>query len=136
MFELLRQHNIDNRWIVYPVACLSAAYLGFWVLRSADVGAAILLGTVFALLSLSFVARSHEDRRFLVRLFLGALAARGIVTLLIHNTPFLRPLVGDAFTYDAFGNVLCQSWQGLVNQSSPWLARAIDFNKSGWSNLA
>lgn len=124
--------NIDKRWWVYPAACISAVYLGFWVLRSADVGAAIVLGVIFASLCLVLVARNREDRKFLVRLFLGALVARCTITMVIHNAPFLRPLVGDAFTYDAFGNVLCQSWQGIVDSSSPWFARLTDTNKSGW----
>lgn len=135
MLESFLSTNLDKRWWVYPAACISAIYLGFWVLRSADVGAAIVLGVVFASLCLVLVARNREDRKFLVRLFLGALAARCLVTLIIHNVSFMRPLIGDAFTYDAFGNVLCQSWQGLVDSSNPWLIRATDLNKSGWGML-
>jgi 4-amino-4-deoxy-L-arabinose transferase-like glycosyltransferase len=135
MLEFFRLSNWDKRWWVYPVACLSAVYLGFWVLRSPDVGIAIVAGVVFALICLACVARNREDRKFLVRLFLGALAARCLVTLLIHNAPFLRPLVGDAFTYDAFGNVLSLSWQGLADSSSTWLAGATSLNKSGWGML-
>ena len=124
MLDSLRPDNWDKRWWIYPVACLGAIYLGYWVLRTPNTGAAILAGVVFALICLAFVARNHEDRKFLVRLFLGALCARWAVGIFIDSYPLMRPLVGDAYTYDAFGNVLCQSWQGLVVLKAPgWLLR-------------
>lgn len=135
MPDSLRPENWDKRWWIYPVACFGAVYLGYWVLRSPNTGAAIVAGVAFALICLVVVARNHEDRTFLIRLFPGALCARWAVGIFIDSYPLMRPLVGDAYTYDAFGNVLCQSWQGLVDSSSPWLAKATSLNKSGWGML-
>ncbi len=135
MLDSLKPGNWDKRWWIYPAACFGAVYLGYWVLRTPNTGAAIVAGVVVALICLSLVARNHEDRTFLVRLFLGALCARWAVGLFIDNYPLLRPLVGDAYTYDAFGNVLCQSWQGIGNSHNSWLAAATNLNKSGWGML-
>lgn len=135
MLEQLWRKDWDKRWLGYPALCLGAVYLGYWVLRSPNTGAAILLGGVAALLCLGLVARDQEDRKFLVRLFLAALALRWALGILIYNTPTLSFLGADASTYDAFGNVLCLSWQGLMDPNDPWLARATSANLSGWGML-
>lgn len=135
MLDSFKPDHWDRRWWIYPMACFSAIYLGYWVFRSPEIGAAILSGMVVALICLGLIARNPVDRKFLVRLFLGALGARWAVGILIYNTPRLRPLIGDAYTYDAWGMVLCQSWQGLADSQNSWLAAATNLNKSGWGML-
>jgi hypothetical protein len=132
MLDSLRPDNWDKRWWIYPVACFGAVYLGYWVLRTPNTGAAILAGVVFALICLAFVTQNHEDRKFLVRLFLGALCARWAVGIFIDSYPLMRPLVGDAYTYDAVGAALSQSWQGIGDSHSPWLVAKTNIDRSGW----
>ena len=135
MLDSLRLGNWDKRWWIYPAACFGAVYLGYWVLETPNTGAAIVAGGGFALICLAFVAQNPEDRTFLVRLFLGALCARCALGVFIDNYSLLRSLVGDAYTYDAFGNVLCQSWQGIGEAHNSWLAAATSLNRSGWGML-
>jgi hypothetical protein len=135
MRDFLRQYDMDERWLIYPAACLGAIWLAYGIWWLPNVGAALLLGVVFALLCFSVVVRTPEDRKFLVRLFLGALGLRWALGALIYSFPALNFLGLDASTYDAFGNVLCQSWHGLVNPNDPWLIRATSFKVSGWGML-
>jgi hypothetical protein len=123
------------RWLIYPAACGGAVVLAYGVWWSPNAGAGILLGTLFALLCFTSVARIQEDRKFLVRLFLAALALRWGLGLLIYNIPALSFLGLDASTYDAFGNVLCQSWQGLIDPNDAWLLNATSVSRSGWGML-
>ncbi|MBS1807106.1 MAG: glycosyltransferase family 39 protein [Acidobacteria bacterium] len=127
--------KIDRKWWLYPGVCLGAIWLGRWVLQSPDVAIAILTGLVTALCCLAIVARQPEEQKFLVRLFVAALTLRWLLGMLIHSNPILSYLGADASTYDAFGNVLCRSWQGLVDSNDPWLVRATSANLSGWGML-
>jgi hypothetical protein len=135
MLHSLIQSRIDRYWVIYPAALLGAVYLGNWVLRSADTGAGLLLGAVVAVLCFSVVARAPEDRKFLTRLFLWALGLRWVIGLLVYSNPRLKFLGLDADTYDAFGNELCRSWQGLVDPNNRWLTGATSFKVSGWGML-
>ena len=97
-----------------------------------DVAIAILTGLVMALGCLAIVARQQEEQKFLVRLFLGALAARWAVGLLIYNYPALSFLGADADTYNWFGWHLWRSWEGLEDPNNPFLLRITDSGISGW----
>lgn len=121
----------DTRWWLYPMACLAALVLGYGVVLAPEAGAAILLGAVVALLCLAFVAHNPGDRKFLVRLFLGAVCVRWGVGIWLDNTTSFRLLLGDAHTYSSLGQLLSQSWLGRGSSNS-WLASATNFHRSGW----
>lgn len=134
MLDLLRQHDIDKRWVIYPAACIGAVYLSGWVLRSANTGAAMLLGAVVAALCFLVVAQTREDRKFLTRLFLWALGLRCVLAIVIYNNPRLKFLGLDAETYDAFGYELCRFWLG-ERTDDRWLTNATSVRVSGWGML-
>ncbi len=68
--------------------------------------AALSAPTVYVL------ARSHEDRQFLLRLFVVALLARIVVASLIFMAGKQEFFGGDANTYHLYGESLMQSWHG------------------------
>jgi 4-amino-4-deoxy-L-arabinose transferase-like glycosyltransferase len=135
MLNSLRLHREDKRWLGVLLACPCAIFLGYGILRSPEISAALLLGGIVALICLAVVAHNPADQKFLVRLFLGALCVRWIVAILIHNTTPLRPLIGDAYTYSAFGQALSQFWSGEGAAYSSWLVSITNFNKSGWGMI-
>jgi 4-amino-4-deoxy-L-arabinose transferase-like glycosyltransferase len=83
--------------------------------------AAVSLPTLFILI------RTHEERRFLLRLFVIALLVRVILATVINVGNMENFFGGDANTYDIFGKSLLQSWYGDVYHA----ARYAGFIKSG-----
>jgi 4-amino-4-deoxy-L-arabinose transferase-like glycosyltransferase len=83
--------------------------------------AVVSLPTLFILL------RSHEDRNFLLRLFVLAVLVRVILATFIFIAGYEAFFGGDATTYDIFGKSLLQSWHGDAYHS----ARYAGFIKSG-----
>jgi 4-amino-4-deoxy-L-arabinose transferase-like glycosyltransferase len=83
--------------------------------------AAVSLPTLFILI------RTHEERRFLLRLFVIALLVRVILATVINVGNMENFFGGDANTYDLFGKSLLQSWYGDVYHA----ARYAGFIKSG-----
>lgn len=132
MNHYLKLNNFDQRLWIYLAGCLGAVLLGNWVLRAPDIGVAILVGFVGAACGLITIARSQEDQKFLVRIFLMALLLRWAAAIFIYNTTFLNHLVGDANTYDFWGIELCRSWEGLRDPNSPLFKRITNINSSGW----
>ena len=113
---------------------ISAAgiYLGNYIVTSPDVGVAVLIGIVPALVCCFVIERDRSDRAFLLKVVVAALVVRWVVAFLIftyHRQAFFGP---DAETYDIFGNALSQSWIGSVDPKAPWLLRYTDINRSGW----
>jgi len=83
--------------------------------------AAVSLPTLFILI------RTHEERRFLLRLFVIALLVRVVLATIINVGNMENFFGGDANTYDIFGKSLLQSWYGDVYHA----ARYAGFIKSG-----
>lgn len=128
----LKLNTLGQRSGICFIGCLGAILLGNWVLKSPDAAVAILVGLVVAFCGLLSIAKSQDDRKFLVRLFLGALLLRWAVTIFIYNTTFLNHLIGDATTYDFWGLELCRSWEGLRDANNPLFKRITNVNSSGW----
>jgi 4-amino-4-deoxy-L-arabinose transferase-like glycosyltransferase len=78
------------------------------------------------------ILRGKSDREFLLRLFIAALLLRWIVGSIIYYKGWQAFFGGDAETYDAFGNALCQSWRGLVDPNAPWLVNYTNTQRSGF----
>jgi 4-amino-4-deoxy-L-arabinose transferase-like glycosyltransferase len=73
------------------------------------------------------MARSHEDRTFLFRLFLLAVLARIVIASIIYLGNMQEFFGGDANTYHLFGQSLSQSWHGDHYHE----ARYLHFIQSG-----
>lgn len=88
---------------------------------------ALAVCAVVSLPSLIILVRSHEDRRFLLRLFVIAVLVRIALATVILLADWETFFGGDAHTYDIFGKSLLQSWYGDIYHS----ARYAGFIKSG-----
>ena len=103
------------------------------VVVSADLYLAILVGIVPAISCAWIIFRSQTtDKRFLLRVFVAALAVRYFLAYVIYSRHLQLFLGGDATTYDSFGNSLAQSWMGLFDPNAPWLIRYTGAARSGF----
>jgi hypothetical protein len=59
-----------------------------------------------------FIYRLDTDRKFLLRLFLGAVLIRVLIGTLIYFFQWQGFFGGDAISYDFFGNALLKVWEG------------------------
>jgi hypothetical protein len=111
----------------------SSLWLGNDVVVSAHVYLAIIVGIIPALACIWIILRHRTvDERFLLRLFLAALAVRYILAFIIYSRHLQQFLGADAETYDFFGNALLQSWEGLVDPNAFWLVRYTSTSTSGF----
>jgi hypothetical protein len=76
------------------------------------------------------IGRRHEHKIFLQKLFLIALAARVAASVIIYTFQLEDFFGPDAFTYDSFGNELCQHW--LTRKSTLWWDYRLSPRSSGW----
>lgn len=97
-----------------------------WFVPSQGPGA-LAICSVVSLPALFILVRTHEDRRFLLRLFVIALLVRIAVATFILLGDMEAFFGGDAHTYDIFGKSLLQSWYGDIYHA----ARYAGFIKSG-----
>lgn len=88
---------------------------------------ALAICAVVSLPTLFILMRTHDERNFLLRLFVIALMGRVALATAIHLADWEAFFGGDAHTYDIFGKSLLQSWYGDIYHS----ARYAGFIKSG-----
>jgi hypothetical protein len=109
---------------------LGSVYLGYAVLDSPDAALAVVAGVVSALACIWIILRERADQRFLLRVFIAALALRWIVGFAIYYKHQQAFFGADASTYDIFGHALSQVWEGLVD---PRVVRSrISISRPGW----
>ena len=97
-----------------------------WFLPNQGPGALALCALV-SLPTLFTLIRTHEERTFLLRLFVIALMGRIVLATIIQIGGMENFFGGDAHTYDIFGKSLLQSWYGDAYHA----ARYAGFIKSG-----
>src|SRR5215208_5812348 len=73
---------------------------------------ALLICAIVSLPTLIVLMRAGEDRTFLLRLFVLAVAVRIVLATIINIGGMEGFFGGDANTYDIFGKSLLQSWHG------------------------
>jgi 4-amino-4-deoxy-L-arabinose transferase-like glycosyltransferase len=95
---------------------------------------ALAVCAVVSLPTLFLLVHSHEDRRFLLRLFIIAVLARIGLATIIHIGDFEAFFGGDAHTYDTFGKSLLKSWYGDPYHASRY-ATFIKSGAGGWGML-
>jgi hypothetical protein len=112
---------------------LGSLRLGKDVVASTSFYLAILVGTPPALACVWIILRSHTpDQKFLLRVFIAALAVRYLLAYVVFSRNLQAFLGGDAITYDAFGYALAQSWRGLVDPHAYWLLNYSSPERSGF----
>ncbi len=127
---MMRERMI--RLFLIAVVCAGSLLLGLLLVKSPDVGLAVIAGVVTALLCGWATLRVNEDKQFLLRLFAAAVILRWIFGSIIAYTGQQAFFGGDALTYDAIGSSLSNSWHGLVDLNFYWLPQFINLNRPGW----
>lgn len=120
--------------VLFTVAVLwGSLRLGTDIVLSTDFYLAVLVGVIPAIGCVWVILRSQvADKQFLLRVFIGALAARYLLAYFVYSRHLQAFLGGDAITYDAFGYALAQSWRGLVDANAPWLLNYSSAGRSGF----
>ena len=81
-------------------------------LRPSEAPAALAMCALAASPTLILLARTPEQRTFLMRLFVLALVVRIVLALVIYVGHWEEFFGGDANTYDVFGQSLREAWHG------------------------
>ena len=89
------------------VICGAAIFI-----KPVEAPGALAMCAAVSLPTLIILARSHDDKTFLMRLFLIAVLVRIILATVIFVGHMEEFFGGDANTYDIFGQSLVQSWHG------------------------
>lgn len=85
---------------------------GTLFIRPAEAPAALAMCALAALPTIIILARTPEQRTFLMRLFVLALVVRIILAVVIYVGHMEEFFGGDANTYDVFGQSLVEAWHG------------------------
>jgi len=85
---------------------------GTLFVKPAEAPGALAMCAVAALPTLFILARTPEQRTFLMRLFVLALVVRMILAVVIYVGHMEEFFGGDANTYDIFGQSLAEAWHG------------------------
>lgn len=104
--------------------------VAFMILASQDFTVSVLAASIFVAGNLAIVASRKDDRKFLIRLWLGALALRVFVAFVVYNFGLRDRIAPDWGTYDAFGNELYRYWHG--DNTGTWLNAPEAQFRSGW----
>src|SRR5689334_12458665 len=83
-------------------------------LRPGEGPAALAMMALFTAPTLIVLARTPEQRTFLMRLFILALLVRIVLAVVIRVGHMEEFFGGDANTYDIFGGSLVEAWHGNV----------------------
>ena len=85
---------------------------GTLFVRPSEAPAALAMCAIAALPTIIILARTPEQRTFLMRLFVLALVVRMILAVVIYVGHMEEFFGGDANTYDTFGQSLVEAWHG------------------------
>jgi len=110
-------------------AMVLAIFGGVIFLRPEEGPGALAMCVLTAAPAIIILARTSEQRTFLMRLFLIALTVRIILSMVIFMGHMEEFFGGDANTYDIFGQSLVAAWQGDAYHAGKFLS----FTQSGAS---
>jgi Dolichyl-phosphate-mannose-protein mannosyltransferase len=125
----------DSRAVVGLViigTAVISVYLGLFIVSSSDLVIAVITGLTASLISLIVVSQNEEDRVFIIRLWLGALALRVLVGFTIYNFGLGNRLGPDWATYDFFGSELARYWREGGVTGAAWIVSDMARYRSGW----
>lgn len=93
---------------------------------------ALLIVLIFSLLTIFFIRKYSDDKRFLTNVFLSALCLRILFGVFIQSFDLIDFFGGDAKAYDEWGYRIVQLWYGLADPSDEVSLRATNLNSTGW----
>jgi len=103
------------------------------ILLDPQEGAVAVLLVLFLTIPAVFLIRYYsEDRIFLTRVFLIGLLARLGLGMMIHFFNLREQFGPDAFTYDAVGQGLAETWRGLSVSVTDAGSRIQNTSDPGW----
>src|SRR4051794_7497002 len=85
---------------------------GALFVRPSEAPGALAMCALAAMPTIIILARTPEQRTFLMRLFVLALVVRMILAVVIYVGHMEEFFGGDANTYDVFGQSLVEAWHG------------------------
>jgi 4-amino-4-deoxy-L-arabinose transferase-like glycosyltransferase len=111
------------------IASILGIFGGVIFLRPEEGPGALAVCVLMSVPTIIVLARSPEQRTFLMRLFLIAIVIRIVLAMVIFVGHMEEFFGGDANTYDIFGQSLVASWHGDVYHTGKF----ISFTQSGAS---
>ena len=111
------------------IASILAIFGGVILMRPEEGPGALAMCVLTSVPAIIILARSPEQRTFLMRLFLIAVMLRIVLAMGIFVGHMEEFFGGDANTYDIFGQSLVQSWHGDAYHTGKF----ISFTQSGAS---
>ncbi|HEY0762609.1 MAG TPA: glycosyltransferase family 39 protein [Pyrinomonadaceae bacterium] len=111
------------------IALILSIFGGVIFVRPDEGPGALALCVLVSAPTIVILARTPEQRSFLMRLFLIAVMVRVVLATVIFVGHMEEFFGGDANTYDIFGQSLVQSWHGDVYHAGKFLS----FTQSGAS---
>jgi 4-amino-4-deoxy-L-arabinose transferase-like glycosyltransferase len=111
------------------IALILSIFGGVIFVRPDEGPGALALCVLVSAPTIIILARTPEQRSFLMRLFLIAVMVRVVLATVIFVGHMEEFFGGDANTYDIFGQSLVQSWHGDVYHAGKFLS----FTQSGAS---
>ncbi len=121
---------MQKRPIVF--ACLFALALGASAVLYPEGFAAIIAVTMISILAIWAFRHYADDKEYVTKIFLVALAARLGFGLFVHVFDLRDFFGGDANTYDFFGNRLMEIWSGRSVVNDLTSRRAMATSGAGW----
>src|SRR5215212_5408477 len=107
---------------------------GVIFLQPEEAPGALAFCALASLPTIYILARSGNEKTFLLRLFLIALLVRIIIGTIIFTAHLEEFFGGDANTYDIFGQSLVQSWHGNDYHTQKYLS-FVQSGASAWGML-
>ena len=94
------------------IGLMLAVCAGVISIKPVEAPGALAFCAIVSAPTILILARSHTERRFLLRLFLVAVMVRIILATIIFAGHMENFFGGDAITYDAYGQSLVHAWHG------------------------
>lgn len=114
------------------IALVLALALGVAAVIYPDGLAAIVAVAITSVLAIAAFRSYADDRDYVTKIFLIALAARLGFGFFVHSFDLREFFGGDAYTYDSVGNRLTEIWMGRPINDDFLSRRAMATGGAGW----
>jgi 4-amino-4-deoxy-L-arabinose transferase-like glycosyltransferase len=107
---------------------------GVMFLQPSEAPGALAFCALVSVPTIVILARTGEEKTFILRLFVIAVLVRIVLATIIFNGNYEEFFGGDANTYDIFGQSLAQSWHGDDYHTQKYLS-FVASGASAWGML-
>jgi 4-amino-4-deoxy-L-arabinose transferase-like glycosyltransferase len=108
--------------------------VGVIFLQPSEAPGALAFCALVSVPTVIILARTGEEKTFILRLFIIAVLVRIVLATIIFNGNYEEFFGGDANTYDIFGQSLAQSWHGDDYHTQKYLS-FVASGASAWGML-